>query len=134
VHHTFEIDKQQLDYFYISYNDYEIQPSDVTIKQDILLYFMTAFKVERENGMLNVSLVYHCNPIFKGISDMSMVISLPKCGNVRITWKKSCGDFSFPPYGLNLSINIPKSIEDKKDPNDLSFTEKQSKHIKHQNL
>ena len=110
THHTFEIDQQDVDYFYIKYDKGNIPLENIRVKQDFPVYFMSAFKTEYENKMLTVSLVYKCNPIIKGISPMSLTLEINECGKVTIQWKKSCGDFALPPIGLSVDVKVPKEI------------------------
>jgi hypothetical protein len=101
-----------MDFFYIKYDKGMISPNQIKVKQDFPIYFMSAFKTAYEHGMLTVSFVYKCNPILKGISPMSLTLELDECGKVTIQWKKSCGDFSFPPKGLGLDVMVPQKITD----------------------
>ena len=61
------MDKQDLDFFYIKYDKAKIDNSQIFVKQDFPMYFISAFKSEYENNMLTISFVYKCKPILKGI-------------------------------------------------------------------
>ena len=108
THSTFEVDKQELDFFYIKHDPATLDQIAVRLDQEFPLYFMTSFKVSKENGFLTVSIDYHCNPIFKGMSPMLMGLKIPGCGVVYVKWLKSCGDFSHPPRGLNVEFEVPQ--------------------------
>lgn len=41
---------------------------------------------------------------------MSLTLHIEDCGNVTVQWKKSCGDFSFPPRGLGLDVVVPQKV------------------------
>ena len=41
---------------------------------------------------------------------MSLTLNLNECGKVTIQWKKSCGDFSYPPRGLSIDILVPQKL------------------------
>ena len=99
-----------MDFFYIKYDKGTILPNQVQVKQDFPIYFMSAFKTAYEHGVLTISFVYKCNPILKGISPMSLTLLLDDCGKVTIQWKKSCGDFSFPPKGLGIDVMVPQKL------------------------
>lgn len=41
---------------------------------------------------------------------MSLTLNIENCGKVTVQWKKSCGDFSYPPKGLGIDVVVPQKI------------------------
>jgi hypothetical protein len=41
---------------------------------------------------------------------MTLTLEIKECGKVTIQWKKSCGDFSIPPKGLSVDLQVPNEI------------------------
>ena len=138
-HQTFQISKQDTDYFYISgTKNYKPKISKIVLNQNEESYVMTAYRLDEENLEDVLSILYLCNPILPVSIKYELVLSIEDCGDVRIGWSKSCGDLNLPLLGLSVEIEGFKNdyvLNNKENGEEETFRENElKKELKDKNI
>lgn len=67
---------------------------------------MVASRIDKEKYDDVITLVYFCNPIIPLHVHFEMILNIWGCGDIKIGWKKTCGDLSLPILGLELDLKF----------------------------
>ncbi len=80
-HLTFDVGKEDTDYFYISgTDDFVPKVLDIDLTQNVNNFIVTAYRIQPEKKESVVSLIYLCNPLFPVNVYFKMTIVIENCG------------------------------------------------------
>lgn len=101
---TFDVGKEDTDYFYFSSDDYDVKINEVRLDSEMNSLLLTAYRIEQQHGETVVSVIYICHPLIPVKINIIAILDVEGCGKISFSWVKSCGDLTFPLYGLAVDM------------------------------